>query len=187
MAVGKRMRFECFKRDGFQCQYCGRTPPQVVLEADHIIPVAGGGLDALGNLATACFDCNRGKSDVPLNSVSRPLAEVMAEAAEKHEQLEAYNQFLLDQRALEDSRIEQVGVYWFGRLVKPTQRGKFVFGPDRAQSARAFLRRLPLAHVLEAVDIAHARVRVTFERDDKAWKYFCGVCWGKIRELEGNG
>lgn len=185
MAIGKRMRFECFKRDQFQCQYCGRTPPQVVLEADHIVPVAGGGPDSLDNLATACFDCNRGKSDVPLSSVPRAISEVMDEAAEKREQMEAYSQFLLEVRAEEDERIREIGTSWFDRMVKPKDRGKWVFGADRSQSVRTFIRRMSFAHVLEAVDIAHSRVNATFDRDDKCWKYFCGVCWAKIRELEG--
>ena len=34
--MSKKMRFDVFKRDGFQCQYCGSTPPSVVLEVDHI-------------------------------------------------------------------------------------------------------------------------------------------------------
>jgi len=25
--ISKRVRFEVFKRDGFQCQYCGASPP----------------------------------------------------------------------------------------------------------------------------------------------------------------
>lgn len=50
-------------RDGFQCVYCGRRPPEVVLEADHIVPRAAGGSGVDTNLAAACRDCNGGKSD----------------------------------------------------------------------------------------------------------------------------
>lgn len=185
MAVGKRLRFEVFKRDGFQCQYCGRTPPQVVLEPDHVVPVSDGGPDAMENLVAACFDCNRGKSNIPLTSVPRPLAEVMEEAAERREQLEAYNQMLLDQRAAEEERIAELGRHWFNRLVRPKDYGKWVFGHDRAQSIRTFLRKLPAAVILEAMDAAHARKNATLEYDEPCWKYFCGICWNKARELEG--
>jgi HNH endonuclease len=43
IALSKRVRFEVFKRDRFCCQYCGRHPPDIVLEIDHIIPVCDGG------------------------------------------------------------------------------------------------------------------------------------------------
>ena len=60
-AIPKKMRFEVFKRDSFKCQYCGRSSPDVVLEIDHIKPVAEGGKNTLLNLITSCRDCNRGK------------------------------------------------------------------------------------------------------------------------------
>lgn len=61
MSVSQRKRFLVFERDAFTCQYCGRHAPDVILEVDHIIPRSKGGTDALGNLTTACFECNRGK------------------------------------------------------------------------------------------------------------------------------
>lgn len=60
-------RFDVFKRDGFACRYCGAKPPEVSLEIDHITPVARGGTNDPGNLATACMRCNVGKFDVPLD------------------------------------------------------------------------------------------------------------------------
>ena len=62
MAIQKKKRFEVFKRDGFQCAYCGRTHRAVGLECDHIEPKSKGGSDDINNLITACFDCNRGKT-----------------------------------------------------------------------------------------------------------------------------
>lgn len=186
MAVGKRKRFEVFKRDGFACQYCGRTPPTVVLEADHIIPVADGGPDDMGNLVTACFDCNRGKSDVPLSSVPKPLAQSMEEAATRREQLEAYNRFLQNGRAVEDERIEVMGLRWYDAIALPHEKGEYVFGDARRTSVRTFLRRLPLAEVEDAMELAMGRIRVQLGgNDEKRWRYFCGVCWNKIRAAEG--
>ena len=52
MSVSKSVRFEIFARDAFTCQYCGRRPPEVVLELDHIHPRAKGGSDDLTNLIT---------------------------------------------------------------------------------------------------------------------------------------
>lgn len=60
-SLPQKIRFEVFKRDNFTCQYCGRSPPEVKLEPDHIKPLVDGGTDELSNLVTSCFDCNRGK------------------------------------------------------------------------------------------------------------------------------
>lgn len=53
------LRTSVFKRDGYSCSYCGAHG--VRLECDHIIPVSRGGGHDIGNLATACFKCNREK------------------------------------------------------------------------------------------------------------------------------
>lgn len=78
MAVSKSVRFEIFARDVFTCQYCGRRPPEVVLELDHIHPRAKGGSDDLLNLITSCCDCNRGKAAKVISQVApRPDADLM--------------------------------------------------------------------------------------------------------------
>lgn len=184
MAVSKRLRFEVFKRDGFKCQYCGRTPPAIILEPDHIMPVSVGGPDEMGNLVTACFDCNRGKSNVLLTSVPKPLSEVMDEGIEKHEQMEAYNQFLTEKRLTEDERIESIGERWFDLLKPSRSRKKWVFGSARQTSIRRFVAQLPFSRVEEAFEIAQ-RINATFNDDEKRWRYFCGVCWNMIRAAEG--
>jgi hypothetical protein len=60
-SISKKLRFEVFKRDEFKCQYCGSYSPNVILNVDHIDPVANGGTNELINLITSCFDCNQGK------------------------------------------------------------------------------------------------------------------------------
>ena len=76
-SMSKKVRFEIFKRDSFACQYCGRQPPEVVLEVDHIHPVSKGGTTEPLNLVTSCQDCNRGKSDRELGNVRpRPDADL---------------------------------------------------------------------------------------------------------------
>lgn len=67
-AIGKRLRFEIFKRDGFKCQYCGATPVQAALVVDHVVPVAEGGTNDPANLISACEPCNQGKGAVPLDA-----------------------------------------------------------------------------------------------------------------------
>jgi len=62
-SIGKKLRFEVFKRDSFKCQYCGKAAPNVVLNVDHIKPVSKGGNNNILNLITSCFACNSGKSN----------------------------------------------------------------------------------------------------------------------------
>lgn len=62
-----KLRYEILKRDDFKCVYCGRTSEEVVLEIDHVNPVAIGGDSNPENLVTACKDCNIGKCDFLLN------------------------------------------------------------------------------------------------------------------------
>jgi hypothetical protein len=58
------LRFAVLARDGFRCRYCGCTAsePGVVLQLDHVVPVAAGGATSEDNLVAACADCNLGKS-----------------------------------------------------------------------------------------------------------------------------
>ena len=32
MAIGQKIRFEVFKRDGFVCRYCGKKPPKTFIK-----------------------------------------------------------------------------------------------------------------------------------------------------------
>lgn len=80
-SISKSTRFEVFKRDAFTCQYCGSKAPDVVLEVDHIDPVANGGTNDILNLVTACRPCNAGKADKSL-SVSAAVSKAMTQASE---------------------------------------------------------------------------------------------------------
>jgi len=64
--MNQSLRFQVFKRDNFRCQYCGKESGEVILEVDHVTPKSRGGSDNIGNLITACRECNRGKSNVEI-------------------------------------------------------------------------------------------------------------------------
>jgi hypothetical protein len=66
--INPGQRFRVLQRDRFTCQYCGRSAPAVVLQVDHIVPLAGGGPNTDANLATACVECNGGKGGKPLSA-----------------------------------------------------------------------------------------------------------------------
>lgn len=72
--IPKRLRFEVLKRDEFACGYCGAAAPGVVLEVDHINPVAFGGTNDPDNLIAACVACNQGKGAVPLDCSALPMS-----------------------------------------------------------------------------------------------------------------
>lgn len=179
MAIGKRKRFEIFKRDSFMCQYCGRTPPAVVLQCDHIVPVSKGGTDDNTNLATSCADCNLGKSNIPLDATSRPLMEQAREAREKLRQIKAYNRFLYRAYEWKQHSIKVIGWHWWNGLTD--EKNKYVLGRKRVPSISTFLDHLDEVTIVEAMDLAQARVPCEFDDDEGAWRYFCGICWNKIR------
>jgi 5-methylcytosine-specific restriction endonuclease McrA len=63
-------RQNVFKRDSFECQYCG-TRKELTL--DHIIPSSKGGLHTWSNLITACKRCNAKKGDYTPEQAEMPL------------------------------------------------------------------------------------------------------------------
>jgi hypothetical protein len=175
--ISKRLRFEVFKRDGFTCQYCGRTPPAVLLEADHVHPLTAGGATDADNLVTSCQDCNRGKGAVPLDAVPQSLAERAAEVAEREAQIAAYAEVMdAARQRLEDDA-------W--RIVNALEPGVERFPIAHLTSIKRFVRDLGVHAVIEAAELAHCRKEGY--REDIVWKYFCGICWNKIRELQRDG
>ena len=69
-AVGQRalmtpkLRNYIKQRDNYICKRCGNSlykEPNLLLEIDHIIPIAKGGLTEEKNLQTLCWKCNRTK------------------------------------------------------------------------------------------------------------------------------
>ena len=62
----RKLRNFIKERDNFTCCNCQnstRAEPNLLLEIDHIIPVAKGGCTTEENLQTLCWKCNREKSD----------------------------------------------------------------------------------------------------------------------------
>lgn len=169
-SLSKRVRFTVFKRDLFTCQYCGATPPDAVLEVDHIEPRAEGGGDEEGNLVTACFDCNRGKAAIPLTVVPESLLERAERIAEAEEQLAGYRAIMRDLRERKEDDVWEVVFTLFGK--RETTHDKF-------NSIERFLERLEFEQVLEAARIS--RANMTWAGETRRFRYFCGVCWNAIK------
>ena len=108
--ITKKIRFEVFKRDGFKCQYCGRSAPDVIVHVDHINPVSKGGDNDLMNLVTSCESCNGGKSDRQLsdNSVLEKQRQQLQELNVKREQLEMMIQWRDGLKSLKEDVVDIV-------------------------------------------------------------------------------
>jgi HNH endonuclease len=169
-AISKKLRFDIFKRDNFACQYCGRHPPMVVLEIDHIVAVAGGGTSNSDNLVTSCFDCNRGKSATPLSVVPKSLHDKAMEIAEREAQLLGYHEIMAAKRDRLERQAWDIVEEFCG--TRETRRDWF-------QSIKRFVETLGFHEVLDAMEIARSRKP---RADREAFLYFCGICWNKINE-----
>ncbi|SFM00232.1 HNH endonuclease [Bradyrhizobium sp. NFR13] len=176
IALSKKTRFEVFKRDGFRCVYCGATPSEtVLLEADHIHPVAAGGTNDIDNLVTACDACNRGKGARLLTSVPPTLEEKALEVAEREAQIRAYYEILDAKKQRKDDELWSIADIYMER-----------FGDDnilrtRLASIGTFLDRLDYHEVVEAMEIATRKMSSRVP----AFNYFCGICWRKIKRANG--
>lgn len=169
--LSKKIRFGVFKRDAFTCQYCGRHPPTVTLEIDHIIPVSKGGVSDDHNLITACFDCNRGKSGELLSVVPEGIVERTARLIEHEEQLRALNRMLTSKRRRQNKQIKKIQDVFEAEY-------DWVFTQSFEASIRNnFLPMLDQSQLEEAIYKACAKC----DSPDAATKYFCGICWNMIR------
>jgi hypothetical protein len=173
MSLSKKIRFEVFKRDAFKCQYCGSVPPLVVLEVDHIIPVSKGGLDEIDNLVTSCFDCNRGKSNRELTTMPQSTLEKTQQFKEKEEQYKEYQKAIAKIRKRQEAEIQSIEEVYSNYFPGWEFSERF-----KNSSVRTFIKLLGVEKVKESMHTACSRMY----NEDKALKYFCGVCWRKIKQ-----
>jgi len=63
--ISTAIREQVARRAHGYCEYCHASErwQYVQFTVDHVVPLARGGTDDLGNLALACFHCNRRKSN----------------------------------------------------------------------------------------------------------------------------
>src|SRR5690606_21224276 len=150
------------KRDKFTCQYCGRSAggaEEVVLEVDHIHPVALDGENDLLNLVTSCWDCNRGKGKRTLDDatvVKASLAEMDALAL-RREQLQMLLEWRQELRMTDDLEIEMFEQEW------KTLTGFGLSEKGRASIGR-IIKKYGLKNLLHALD----EVQYMFGNTDNA-------------------
>jgi hypothetical protein len=170
-SISKKLRFEVFKRDQFTCQYCGAHPPSAILHVDHIHPVAKGGDNDMDNLVTACESCNQGKAARTLADVPKSLQERAKEVIEREAQIKGYQAAIGAKKRRIEEEAEQV------RDVYESFNPGYTLNDKAMVSVRMFVERLGAHAVSDAMEYAHSRARKNEE-----FRYFCGVCWAKIKE-----
>lgn len=173
--IGKKVRFEVFKRDKFTCQYCGRMSPDVILEVDHIRPIAEGGNNSMTNLITACRDCNRGKGKVRLtdNAELKKQQDQLAELATKREQMEMMMEWRESLLEYEREKVNHAADYW----TSLTGYGLTESGMNKLSK---LVREFDLPNVLTAMEIS---VSQYFEDDKisagKTFDKIGGICYNR--------
>lgn len=189
MAVGHKLRFEIFKRDGFTCQYCGRKPPEVVLNIEHVLPQSRGGDDDSNNLLTSCRECNSGKSDNPLEESQLPSLETAERRRERIAQLEDFQRARLEEEKAIANAEKGLEQEWARRAGDHHDEHWFV--PEKLPaSGPRFIKMIGLESVYLAVELAFTKFPEHSSDPDyfnARFKYFCGVCWGIHRSRTRNG
>lgn len=169
MAVSKRTRYEVMKRDNFTCRYCRSTEEK--LTVDHVIPVALGGTDDPGNLVAACADCNAGKgstspTDATIEGVKNSDAK-WAEAIKRAAEVQAAANGVFSKYMCEFAEA------W------PQYRDKNLPRDFESSIRSIYEAGLPVEQMRHAVDVAMSAPNVV-----DRFRYFCGVCWRQVRELQ---
>lgn len=178
MAVSKRLRYEILRRDNHTCRYCGESAPDVRLTIDHVVPVSLGGSDEPDNLVAACPDCNAGKA------ASNPDAPLVADVSDKAVRWAAALQYAVN---IESEKVQvkhELSEYfegeWYGRHEIQRYEARKYELPEGWEDTVWRFWKLGITGWLmdDAIDIAHR------SRASDKFRYFCGVCWTKIRALQ---
>jgi hypothetical protein len=177
--IPKRIRFKVFKRDGFKCQYCGASAPDVLLQVDHIKPAAAGGEDDIINLITACAACNAGKRDKPLDdktSVAKARQQ-LEELQERREQLEMMMAWQEGLRSIRGEAVDRLCAYW--QDLAPG----WVINDNGKKKLRQWLRKFSLDELIQAMNVAadqylkfDQKNAVTNESWEEAFNKIPGIC-----------
>jgi len=170
--IPKRKRFEVFKRDGFVCLYCGRTPPAVTLHVDHLVAKSKGGTNDDTNLVTSCADCNLGKSNIPIAPVVPSH-----DHAEKLAQLQAMAQKHVDTKLREQDEVSFILKFWIN--LDGHEPNYAITTRKRDEAIRRFLKDLSSEQIMDSLAITYENLSDRCEFS--TFKYFCGVCWRKIK------
>lgn len=166
MPLSKRTRFKVFERDSFKCSYCGRTPPDVVLEVDHIVPICKNGTDDMVNLTTSCFDCNRGKGGIKIGSVVGKvnIKKINKELELQKVEMEKYYSISKKIQDKREEMFKNICNFWYQNISS-------YLSDNQIASLRLFLVDFNDEEIKKAMLISSSRVRGW----DNRFRYMCGI------------
>lgn len=146
--ISKKLRFEVYKRDNFTCQYCGRKAPDVVLNIDHIVPVSKGGTNDIMNLITSCFECNNGKSNIPLSDESTVNKQrtQLEQLQERREQIEMMFEWKKSLENLDDYTSDLLAEYIESKILP------YTLNETGRRGLLALLKRFDIPEIFDAID-----------------------------------
>ena len=174
--ISKRVRFAVFERDKFTCQYCGKIPPEVTLELDHIVPHSKGGTDEDVNLTTSCRDCNAGKSDLEIGRFA-PSTDAFSERCRLEQErleVEAYLKEAEQSQAARSRLVKHLQDYWVS-----------IFSAEYCPKENVMLRWIkiyPPELIKEGIDACGLAVaRGALKHPDQEWAFdhalkYAGAC-----------
>lgn len=177
-AISKKLRFEVFKRDSFTCQYCGKSAPDVVLELDHIKPVAKGGKNELLNLVASCVDCNRGKGARELDdsSVVTKQQKQLAELNERKEQLKMMLKWKEELATMTEEQVDAIDTLISNRFDRH-------LSADGRRSIKSLIGRFGFNEVYDSTEIAMCNPR--YSDADYAVNKIGGICFNRKHGIRG--
>ena len=120
------------------------------------------------NLITSCFDCNRGKSDTPLDDLT--AVDLQNNEAERLMQQVALNELLAKLRKKKDKQFKQL-------KEELEQILGFMIENKDLTSLHVFFDRTNIDVILRSARVA-ATVGSSFSF---RWKTFCSQCWKHIK------
>lgn len=174
-SIGKKVRFEVFKRDSFKCQYCGASAPDVILEVDHIQPVSKDGADEMVNYITSCRACNSGKSDRALDdstTLQKQRAQLV-ELNERREQLEMMLSWRQGLKGIAETEVDTVCDAW-------TEAAPgWQLNDKGRKSAEKYIKKHGVAKVLDAIDEVRTAY-VKLDENGKATQESMDLAWSKV-------
>lgn len=137
------------------------------LNFDHIVPIRRGGLNNAKNLINTSSNSYCAKSNNHRGDNSRKDA-------------------VLDSQKAKLRLACRIGQYWLNFQYSGTpEENKWTFGSKRIASVCNFIDKLSDTEIFEAVDIAYEKIpQLDKSFDEARWRYFCGICWTKIRSKQ---